>query len=117
MGNKQGHLSQSDANALAAKTHCTATVEERKGPFYLSGLVFSFYSLLRHCSNSNMVGLYGEHFCAVDISELQSLQKGFKEVDKDKSGDLDIKEFKALMKKELKSEMTDETLQVRSMIS
>jgi hypothetical protein len=39
------------------------------------------------------------------------LQKGFKEVDKDKSGDLDFAEFKALMKKELKTEMTDDTLQ------
>lgn len=55
-----------------------------------------------------------EHVDTVDIAELQSLQKGFKVVDKDKSGDLDIAEFKALMKKELKSEMTDETLQVRS---
>jgi hypothetical protein len=53
--------------------------------------------------------------CLVDISELQSLQKGFKEVDKDKSGDLDFAEFKALMKKELKTEMTEDSLQVLSM--
>lgn len=66
---------------------------------------------------ANMVVWNGEHCFVVDIAELQSLQKGFKVVDKDKSGDLDIAEFKALMKKELKSEMTDETLQVRSTTS
>jgi len=48
----------------------------------------------------------------VDVNELQSLQKGFKEVDKDKSGDLDFAEFQALMKKELKTAMTDDSLHV-----
>jgi len=48
----------------------------------------------------------------VEVSELQTLQKAFKVVDKDKSGDLDFDEFKALMKKEMKSEMSEESLKV-----
>jgi Ca2+-binding EF-hand superfamily protein len=47
------------------------------------------------------------------VSELQNLQKAFKVVDKDKSGDLDFTEFKTLMKKEMKSDMAEDSLKVR----
>lgn len=49
----------------------------------------------------------------VDATELQALLKGFKEVDKDKSGDLDQDEFKVLMKTKMTSATTDDTIKVR----
>lgn len=48
----------------------------------------------------------------VDVNELKALQKAFKTVDKDKSGDLDLAEFKTLMKKEMKSEMSEDSIKV-----
>lgn len=116
MGNKQGGLSEKEAKDLASKTKCmsrklhfidsSCRASSTRSVLLLSSPFLSTDPIL-YCSCHRLSSPI------VSADELKSLQKGFKEVDKDKSGDLDLGEFKTLMKKEMKTAMSDDSISVR----